>query len=182
MINIKQEEQQQPQEASTSLYANATSVPYQFNSSFFENSNHNQNSVSTGGSAVDQNFRENDFTKKPSSIRDGSNDTDAATSNGQTAITTANNNAGFVTEQDVMGTTGVAEYAMTATNPTGVMVDTNQTKGKYAFFSSKHICISVGRTRDLELFLFSMLNRQSPIASINIQFNRSFKIFLKIPL
>ena len=149
MINIKQEEQQQPQEASTSLYANATSVPYQFNSSFFENSNQNQNSVSTGGSA-------DDFTKKPSNIRDGSNVTDAATSNGQTAITTANNNAGFVTEQDVMGTTGVAEYAMTATNPTGVMVDTNQTKGKYAFFSSKHICISVGRTRDLELFLFSM--------------------------
>ena len=116
VINIKQEEQQ-TQEASTSLYANATSVPYQFNSSFFEN-NQQHSATNTAESAVDdQNFRENDFTKKPNS-------------NGAVDITT-NNNAGFVTGQHVMGTTAEPEYAMTATNPTSAMVDTSQQKGKY---------------------------------------------------
>ena len=132
VINIKQEEQQQqPQEASTSLYANATSVPYQFNSSFFEN-NQQHSATNTAESAVDdQNFRENDFTKKPNNIRNNSNGAvDAAMNNGQTNITT-NNNAGFVTGQHVMGTTAEPEYAMTATNPTGAMVDTSQQKGKY---------------------------------------------------
>ena len=133
VINIKQEEQQQqPQEASTSLYANTTtSVPYQFNSSFFENNNQQQqhsSATNTGSDAVDQPNNNNN-------IRDNANDADATTNNGQTTITTNNanfqfheKNDKFVTGQHVMET-AAAEYAMTATNSTGAMVDTSQQKG-----------------------------------------------------
>ena len=104
VINIKQEEQ--AQDSSNSMYANAnaTNVPYNQFNQFFDN-----HSTTTSGSVDQNNIR---------SASNDANDVDPVTSN-----------AGFGTGQQVMGTPDEFNLAATHTTTTG-MLDANH-KGKY---------------------------------------------------